>query len=165
MSIKKPVTRDTVEDKFIKVPRYFIERGRYLTPQAKWVWVVLKYFENYRTKQIFPSHSTIEELSGLSKTAVSKALKELEEFLWIIKQTEPGKVTRYQLSYHGRWKNEELEEAVAPLPSKKYAENHKTEQRKRRAKKNGTFVENAISLVQDKNIAKKASKKSAAKRK
>lgn len=57
------------------------------------------------------------------------------------------------MSYRGKWTNEEEEAAVAPLPSKKYAEKHKTEQRKRRTKKNGTFIENAIDLVQDKNIA------------
>lgn len=139
----QPVTRDTVDDKFTKIPRYFIERGRYLTPPAKWVFVVLKTFENNKTKEIFPSHATIEELSGLSRKAVSAALKELEHFLWIKRDKTERKSTSYQINYQADYNEEELKTTVAPIPMKGEAKEYKTEKQSRRAAKEGDFEQNA----------------------
>lgn len=140
---RKLATRDSVEKNFVKVPRYFIERGKYLTPPAKWVWVTLKTHENAHTKRIFPSHERIEQLSGLSRTAVNKALKELADWHWIVKTKRPGRSTTYRLTYGGQWNDPQKEAALEPLPDAASAKAYKSEHRANRAAKNGTFAQNA----------------------
>lgn len=126
---------------FTRIPHYFIERGRHLTPQAKWVWVILRTFENFKTKLIFPSHLKIEEESGLSRAAVNKALKELEEFKWIVKEKKSGKSTRYKLNFDAHYPDKELEDALTPIPTKEVAQKYKKERKDKRSIADGTFQE------------------------
>lgn len=153
MSKNEPATRDTIENKFTKVPRYFIERGRYLTPPAKWVWVILKTHENNTTRRIFPSHATIEDLSGLSRVAVSKALKELEHFSWIIKDKAGGRSTNYTLNYWTHYTDKALEAIVEPIPGKEEAKQYKDFYRVKRARKNGTFDQKTAAKLSRKKVA------------
>lgn len=80
-----------------RIPNVLFSRGRYLTPQAKWIYATLQSFWNYDSGQIFPSYPKIMERSGLTRPAISKALKELEHFGWIIKQRRFSKSTDYDL--------------------------------------------------------------------
>ena len=71
---------------FAKVDVVFLEFGKYLTQAAKIVFVTLKSF-SHGDDIVFPSLTTIEHRSGLSRPTVSEAINELEEFHWVTKLT------------------------------------------------------------------------------
>lgn len=75
------------------------KRGRFLTPEAKWIYATLRSFTNNDSDKTFPSYSKIEERSGLNRMAISRALRELEHFHWIRKTKKFSKSTDYFLSY------------------------------------------------------------------
>jgi hypothetical protein len=86
-------------DNFVMVPYRLLTQGRYLTPEAKLVYTVLKSFENNKTKRIFPSYDKIQERSGLTRVAISKALRELKEYCWLDLKKNFGKSTDYVFTF------------------------------------------------------------------
>lgn len=69
---------------FTQITNRLFSQGKYLSLHAKWVYTTLKSFWNFDSGRIFPSYQRIMERSGLTKPTISKALKELEYFGWII---------------------------------------------------------------------------------
>ncbi len=84
---------------YTKIINRLFSQGRHLTPQAKWLYATLQSFWNEKTERIFPSYKSIEKRSGLTRPAISKALKELEYFRWVIKRKHFSKSTDYELVY------------------------------------------------------------------
>lgn len=68
---------------FTKVENYLFEEGKYLTPAAKLVYVVLRSFRNNKSGRTCPSYEKIMVRSGLSRNKVADALHELEYFSWM----------------------------------------------------------------------------------
>lgn len=83
---------------FVGVPRYFMDNGKHLTLNAKWLYVTLLSFKNQKTKKTFPAYPAIMEQSGLSRQAVAAALKELEHFHWITKKRNFSRASDYHLT-------------------------------------------------------------------
>jgi hypothetical protein len=75
-----------VRGTFTRVENYIFEEGRYLTPAAKLVYVVLCSFRNNKTGKTFPSYKKIMAKSRLGKNKVAAALNELEHFIWITRK-------------------------------------------------------------------------------
>lgn len=87
-------------DKFVMVSFDLLERGRFLTVAAKWLYVVLRSFRNEKTGATFPTYEKIMRRGGLSRNAVAKGLAELEHFGWIERVKTEGKRTlSYKFSY------------------------------------------------------------------
>jgi hypothetical protein len=86
------------DKKFVQVSFDLIERGRYLTPQAKWLYVVLRSFKN-KERGTFPGYVKIMERGGLKRNAVAKGLKELERFGWIVRSSS-GKKRSNAYEFH-----------------------------------------------------------------
>lgn len=66
-------------DFFVVVPSQVLELG----PYAVAVYAVLRDFADQRTGEAFPSHKTIADRAGISKTRARKSLDELREAGWI----------------------------------------------------------------------------------
>ena len=82
--------------KFVQVSYDLLIAGRYLTTSAKWLYVVLRSFQNQRTKKTFPGYEKIMERSGMKRNAVAKGLKELEHWGYIERNKTSGKVNNYE---------------------------------------------------------------------
>jgi biotin operon repressor len=87
-------------DKFVKVSRELLHRGRYLTASAKWLYVALRSFKNEKKADDnpFPGYIKIMEWSGLSRNAVAKGLEELEQWGWIERDKTQGKTNHYKFT-------------------------------------------------------------------
>lgn len=88
-------------EKFVKISRDLFDRGRYLTPSAKWLYVALRSFKNERKPddKPFPGYQKIMEQSGLSRNAIAKGLEELEQWGWIERDKSQGKSNHYKFTY------------------------------------------------------------------
>lgn len=141
---KKPKTDNkTVKDldgRFIILPLNFYVRGRYLSKDAKWLYVTLKSFENNKTKLIFPKQETIQEVGNLGKNAITKALKELESFGWIKRIKTKGQSTTYQLLEPTNPMGD-FEETIVQIPSREAAIKWRNTQRILKSKNGKTFAE------------------------
>src|ERR1051326_4217935 len=84
---------------FTKVENYIFQEGRYLTPNAKLVYIVLCSFRNNKTGKTFPSYGKIMEKSGLGRNKVADALYELERFYWITRKKVFIGGNHYSLQY------------------------------------------------------------------
>ncbi|HEX8195905.1 MAG TPA: helix-turn-helix domain-containing protein [Pyrinomonadaceae bacterium] len=133
-------TVEVLNERFIMIPLNFFRRGLYLSPQAKWLYVVLKSFENSKSKQLNPRQIIIQEVSGLSKNAITQALKELEQFGWISRTMVKGKSTKYELNQPISDK-EKREGIVYPIPTKGSAESWRMIQRSIKSENGKTFAE------------------------
>jgi DNA-binding transcriptional MocR family regulator len=78
--------RQMADRNFTKVPNNLFENGRYLSPAAKLVYVVLCNFRNNKTGKTFPSYEKIMMKSGMSRNKVAAAVNELEQFYWITRK-------------------------------------------------------------------------------
>jgi hypothetical protein len=108
---------------FVRVLDELFKRGRYLTPSAKWLFVVLRSFANNQTGEIYPSYQAIMKKSGLTKNAVAKGLSELEHFQWLFRQKAKGKGNNYIL-YYPSFKDAKSEEETGNqvYPTKEMAQ-------------------------------------------
>jgi hypothetical protein len=86
-------------ESFVKVSTDLLYRGTYLTPAAKWLYVVLRSFKNENHTRAFPGYKAIMERSGLSRNAVAKGLAELERWGWITRYKAKGSGNSYVFSY------------------------------------------------------------------
>lgn len=68
---------------FAKVDVAFLEFGRYLTKDAKLVYIAIKSFAAGTESKPFPSYTSIQHRAGISRPQVAAALHELETFNWI----------------------------------------------------------------------------------
>jgi Helix-turn-helix domain len=84
---------------FTKVENYLFEEGKYLTPTAKLVYVVLCSFQNNKSGKIYPSYEKIMARSGLGKNKVAAALNELHAFGWITRRKVFIGGNHYELLY------------------------------------------------------------------
>jgi hypothetical protein len=82
-ALRAVLERQMASGNFTRVDNYIFEEGRYLTPAAKLVYVVLCSFRNNKTGKTFPSYDKIIAKSGLGRNKVAAALNELEHFHWI----------------------------------------------------------------------------------
>ncbi|HEY8560129.1 MAG TPA: helix-turn-helix domain-containing protein [Pyrinomonadaceae bacterium] len=82
--------------RFVQVSFDLVWGGRYLTTPAKWLYVVLKSFQNHRSKRTFPGYEKIMKQSGMTRNAVAKGLKELEHWGYIVRNKTSGKVNNYE---------------------------------------------------------------------
>lgn len=105
METEKVLIRFRVEqtdERFVKVPFHLLERGRFLTPKAKWIYVVVRSFQFNGSGTSFPSYPAIMERSGLSRASVARALAELEHFGWIGRDKKHGGSTTYVFFFPSR---------------------------------------------------------------
>jgi hypothetical protein len=84
---------------FTRVDNYIFEEGKYLTPEAKLVYVVLCSYRNNKTGKTFPSYDKIMARSGLGKNKVAAALNELHAFSWIRRRKVFIGGNHYELLY------------------------------------------------------------------
>ncbi|MDQ4121964.1 MAG: helix-turn-helix domain-containing protein [Acidobacteriota bacterium] len=131
---------ESLNVRFIQVYYNFFERGVYLSPAAKLVYITLKSFENAVSKKIFPTQEKIQEKSNLSKNAVTQALKELEYFGWIKTTKICGRATRYKLLTPIN-PMEKFEEKIYPIPSRESADRWRKSQRINKSRNRKTFAE------------------------
>lgn len=122
------VGANTINDIYRRIPLYYLQRGRYLSPNAKAVYAALFMFANINhvaDSNVYPSRDALAECSGLGRTTVAKALNELEHFRWIkrIKETrntangEKNK-TFIDFDFSPKHADEKLENELTPYPSK-----------------------------------------------
>lgn len=90
---------DERTNSFVKVSTDLLNRGKYLTPAAKWLYVALRSFKNVKDGRTFPSYKKIMGRSGLSRNAVAKGLAELERWGWIVRQKTEGGNNYYKFYY------------------------------------------------------------------
>lgn len=90
--------RQMAKGTFTRVDNYLFEQGRYLTPEAKLVYVVLCSYRNNKTGKTFPSYEKIQERSGLGRNKIAAALRELEYFYWISRNKAFTSSNHYYLS-------------------------------------------------------------------
>lgn len=122
--------------KFTGVTNLLFSLGVHLTPQAKWIYTTLSSFRNSGTGRTYPSYEKIMERSGMSRNAVAKGLKELENFHWVTKQKNFGKSTNYNIS-SPVWVDGNCD---LPIPTKEMASDWKKNQSLKRKNKNPEIV-------------------------
>ena len=61
------------------------------------VLIVLIAHWNAKTKECFPGHKRLSEMTGIHYTNISKSVRRLCEFGWIKKTARPGKSNSYQI--------------------------------------------------------------------
>lgn len=59
-----------------------------MSPQAKALYPVIKAFTNWQDGHAFPSFDTLQEYSGLGRTSISKAIKELEALGYVRREKQ-----------------------------------------------------------------------------
>ena len=84
---------------FTKVENYLFEEGKYLTGDAKLVYVVLCSFRNNKSGRIYPSYEKIVDRSGICRNRVAAALNELEAFRWMTRKKAFKGGNQYDLWY------------------------------------------------------------------
>jgi hypothetical protein len=113
---------------FTKVSNRLFSQGRFLTAEAKVLYITLLSYRNEVTLDCFPSYEKISERSNLSRPAIAKAIAELERFGWIDKWRRYNKSTEYFIQWPGG-KDDVLGE---PCPSKAQAEQWRRERSRKR---------------------------------
>ncbi|MDT7807997.1 MAG: Helix-turn-helix domain [Acidobacteriota bacterium] len=91
--------RQMAEGTFTRVDNYIFKEGKFLTAEAKLVYVVLCSYRNNKTGKTCPSYDKIRDRSGLSRNKVAAALNELEHFHWVSRK----KVFKGGNHYHVSW--------------------------------------------------------------
>jgi hypothetical protein len=115
---------------FTKVDNYIFEEGRYLTPNAKLVYIVLLSFRNNKTGKTFPSYDKIMAKSGLSRNKVAAALNELEYFLWISRKKVFIGGNHYYVAYPADKEYKLITEWPSKEVAKEYAQKVKDNKRR-----------------------------------
>jgi DNA-binding MarR family transcriptional regulator len=68
-----------------------------LGPHAFTVYCAIKAHIHFQKGTAFPSYGRIQEMTGISKPTISKALNVLERHGYLTKETKPGRSSRYTL--------------------------------------------------------------------
>lgn len=88
------------ENGFTKVENKLFFRGRYLSQDARWVYVTLCHFRNGKTQLCNPNLDTLMERTDLRREDLCNALSELEHFHWIGKKPKRfGGSTSYTIGW------------------------------------------------------------------
>ncbi len=82
---------------FTIIPNELIDADDSLSINAKYLFILLRYYTNGKTQSAFPSYEVIRRKTGWAKTTISRAIKELEQAEWLIKQRQFGANTHYVL--------------------------------------------------------------------
>src|SRR5262245_50453591 len=82
---------------FTAVANAFIEQSLNLSVHAKWMFVLLRFHTNQKSECAWPSYDQLQALTGLSRTTVSKAIRELEEYGWLERRKRFGASVVYVL--------------------------------------------------------------------
>lgn len=83
---------------FAAIPHEFIDRAGGLSDQARWLFVLLRRYTNGQTGKAFPSYKVIQDRTGWTPKTIAKAVRELEEAGWLIREKALGDVTQYILT-------------------------------------------------------------------
>ena len=88
--------------RFAAIPHTFIKGARHLSLRARWLFVALMSYRNSQSGWAFPSYDELCELTGMSRNAISKAVRELEderqEWVWLTRKKRFGSSTLYWLN-------------------------------------------------------------------
>lgn len=82
---------------FSAIPNEFIDAAGDLSDQARWLFVLLRRYTNGQTGKAFPSYKVIQAHTGWTPKTIAKAVRELEETGWLIREKALGDVTHYIL--------------------------------------------------------------------
>lgn len=88
-----PITDEERMRKFVWGTDDLFARGRYLTTSAKWLYVVIRSFQNQPT---FPDYEAIMERGGMTRATIAKGLRELEHWGYIARARTYGKANVYE---------------------------------------------------------------------
>ena len=80
----------------IHVPKS-VARSRELSPEARFVWIILKSYQG--PKGIYVGIRRLRRETGYGSTPIARALRELESGGWITRVCKTGAVTHYTLWY------------------------------------------------------------------
>lgn len=82
---------------FRPAPMYLYERGKYLSADAKLVYIVLISFKRDANGLCCPSYESLMERTSLSRDRLRKALNELDRFGWIKRMNIVGSSNHYEV--------------------------------------------------------------------
>ena len=82
---------------FSAIPNEFIDAAGDLSDQARWLFVILRRYTNGQTGKAFPSYKAIQAHTGWTPKTIAKAVRELEDAGWLIREKALGDVTQYIL--------------------------------------------------------------------
>lgn len=83
---------------FSAIPNEFIDAAGDLSDQARWLFVILRRYTNGQTGKAFPSYKAIQAHTGWTPKTIAKAVRELEDAGWLIREKALGDVTQYILT-------------------------------------------------------------------
>lgn len=82
---------------FTAIPNEFIDHWQNLSDHARVMFVLLRRYTNGETNTAFPSYVLIQQQTGWTAKTVAKALRELENDGWLLRQRHFNAVTEYTL--------------------------------------------------------------------
>ncbi|MCC7208350.1 MAG: helix-turn-helix domain-containing protein [Anaerolineae bacterium] len=82
---------------FATVPNTFIEGAKGMSHTAFRLFVTLRYYTNGKTGDSFPSYDTLQELTGMNRRTIAKAVRELEAGGWIERKRRFSQSTIYTI--------------------------------------------------------------------
>ena len=80
------------------VPNEFIQNSADLSDHARWIFVLLRFHTNDKTKTAFPSYELLKQETGWAYNTIAKAIKQLEEKGWLTRRKQFSGNTHYTLT-------------------------------------------------------------------
>jgi hypothetical protein len=123
--------------KFVMLSLDLIDQGKYLTTNAKWVYVIVRSFKFTDKSRAFPTYETIMKRGNFNRNQVANALSELVHFGWLRRvKARTVKSQRLRNTYEFYYPltlNKETGEELPdqPCPSKQMADEWKKARREK----------------------------------
>ena len=100
MAAVSTTARTTIQDEwgdFTGIPNEFILASAPLSDHARWLFVLLRFHTNNKTKTAFPSYQLIKDETGWGFNTIAKAIRELEAEGWLSRKKAYSGNTHYTL--------------------------------------------------------------------